>query len=69
MKITYDPEADALYIYFREGEVARTREASEGIQLDEDAEGHGIGLEILDFSTRVSPEAARSISVSLPLPG
>ena len=68
MKITYDSEADALYIYFREGKVARTREAAGGIQVDEDAGGRVVGIEILDYSTRVSPEAVKSISVSLPLP-
>lgn len=69
MRFTYDSQADALYLYFREGAVARTAEAGDGIQFDYDAEGHIIGIEILGYSTRVDPEALRSVSVSLPLAG
>ncbi|WP_253665001.1 DUF2283 domain-containing protein [Thermus scotoductus] len=38
MRITYDPEADALYIAFGEGP-ATVEEVGEGIALDWDAEG------------------------------
>lgn len=47
MKITYDPEVDALYIRFRETTVT-TKPLAEGIAADYDADGHLAGIEILD---------------------
>ncbi len=47
MKITYDPEVDALYIRFRETTIT-TKHLAEGIAADYDADGHLAGIEILD---------------------
>ncbi len=47
MKITYDPEVDALYIRFREATVT-TQHLAEGLAADYDADGHLAGIEILD---------------------
>ncbi|MBI4725871.1 DUF2283 domain-containing protein [candidate division TA06 bacterium] len=47
MKITYDPEVDALYIRFKEATVT-TKHLDDGIAADYDAEGHLAGIEILD---------------------
>jgi uncharacterized protein YuzE len=69
MRITYDPAVDALYIYFREDDVATTQEVAEGVQLDLDAEGRVIGIEILGYRERVSSDAPSSVSVTVPLPG
>jgi uncharacterized protein YuzE len=52
MRITYDKEADALYILFSEGPVT-TRELADGIAADFDAAGHLAGIEILDVATRL----------------
>lgn len=52
MKITYDREADALYIRFRETTVT-TEHLAEGIAADYDADGRLAGIEILDASTRL----------------
>jgi uncharacterized protein YuzE len=51
MKITYDPEVDALSITFRETTVT-TKHLAEGIAADYDAEGKLAGLEILDAVKR-----------------
>ena len=56
MKIEYDKEVDALYIRIQEKTVARTREIEEGINLDLDAEGRVIGLEIIGAIERYSRE-------------
>jgi len=48
MKLEYDREADAVYIYLQEKEVARTVEFAEGVNIDIDEQGKLIGLEILD---------------------
>ena len=51
MKMTYDSEARAAYIYIREGEeIARTETVLDGellINLDKDVEGNTLGVEIL----------------------
>ena len=39
MKIEYDPQADALYIQLRQGEIAETVEISKYIYADVDQEG------------------------------
>ena len=51
MKISYDPEVDALSITFRETTVT-TKHLGEGIAADYDSEGRLAGLEILDAQKR-----------------
>jgi uncharacterized protein YuzE len=51
MKISYDPEVDALSISFRETTVT-TKHLAEGIAADYDSEGRLAGLEILDAVKR-----------------
>ena len=51
MKISYDPEVDALSITFRETTVT-TKHLAEGIAADYDSEGELAGLEILDAAKR-----------------
>jgi uncharacterized protein YuzE len=64
MRITYDPKADAAYIYvvdeIQPGGVARTypcdpREVNGQINLDFDSEGRLLGIEVLD-ARRKLPE-------------
>ena len=43
MKITYDPEVDALYIRFHETTVT-TKHLAEGLSADYDAEGRLAGI-------------------------
>jgi uncharacterized protein YuzE len=52
MKITHDPEVDALYIRFYETTVT-TQHLAEGIAADYDADGHLAGIEILDVVKRL----------------
>ena len=51
MKISYDPEADALSIIFRETTVT-TEHLAEGIAADYDTDGKLVGIEILDAVKR-----------------
>lgn len=51
MKISYDPEVDALSIIFRETTVT-TKNLGEGIAADYDSEGRLAGPEILDAVRR-----------------
>jgi uncharacterized protein YuzE len=52
--ITYDPEADTVYITVAGGTVDRTEEAGKFI-CDLDAEGHIVGIEILSASKVLAP--------------
>jgi uncharacterized protein YuzE len=52
VRITYDPEVDALYIRFREATVT-TEHIGEGLAADYDAEGQLAGIEILDAAKRL----------------
>jgi uncharacterized protein YuzE len=52
--ITYDPEADAVYIYPGRAEVDRTEEAGPFI-YDVDVHGRVRGIEILSASQVLSP--------------
>jgi uncharacterized protein YuzE len=55
MKITYDPEADALYIQLRStAKLYESEDLEEGVVADFDEEGHIIGLEVLDASDRLT---------------
>lgn len=52
MRITYDPEADALYIRFQETTVT-TKHLAEGVAADYDRDGRLAGIEILDAVKRL----------------
>lgn len=52
MQIDYDPQADAIYIRLRDGEVDDTQQVSRYIYVDVDEAGVPLGLEIL-FASRV----------------
>ncbi len=55
MKTSYDPEADAMFVWFDpEGRnSARTEGVAPGIMLDFDVDGRVIGIEVLDVSERM----------------
>ena len=54
LKITYDCEADALYIQFRNAEWGGNVEIEQpGVVADLDDDGHLIGLEILSARRRI----------------
>ena len=54
MKLEYDEEVDAAYIYLKypilDGECKKTKELNENIILDFDKSGKLIGIEILNAS-------------------
>ena len=53
MKLNYYPETDSLYIDLSEKPSVESREISEGILLDYDAEGNLVGIDIDNASTKV----------------
>ncbi|MBI2952891.1 MAG: DUF2283 domain-containing protein [Chloroflexi bacterium] len=68
MKITHDPEVDALYIELKEAKAEDSMDVEEGVIADLDAEGHVIGLEVLDASQRMGGDPLASLTIErLPL--
>jgi uncharacterized protein YuzE len=54
MRTTYDPKADAFYARFvpDNAEVAETQEVAPGVNIDLDAAGNLIGIEVLSVAVR-----------------
>lgn len=48
LKVEYDPEANAAYIRFSAEKILESEEVSAGIVLDYDAEGHIVGMEVMN---------------------
>jgi len=53
MKLNYYPETDSLYIDLSEKASVESKEISEGVVLDYDAEGHLVGIDIDNASKKV----------------
>ena len=54
MKIEYDRQVDAVYIYLQQKEVAKTIELSDAVKVDLDEEGNLVGIEVLEATQRYS---------------
>ena len=66
MKLNYYPETDSLYIDLSERASVESREISEGVVLDYDADGNLVGIDIDNAGTKVD---IRKLTVSkLPAP-
>ncbi len=63
MKIEYSKAADALYVYFREVYVAKSKEVEEGVIVDLDEDDHIVGIEILDASQRLRPADLINVNI------
>lgn len=59
MKVRIDKEDDALYFELDDVEIVETEEVQPGVLLDFDKDGRVVGIEILDLSTRLTPEKLR----------
>ena len=68
MKIAYSKEADAIYVYFKEDFVAKSKEIEDGVVIDFDEKGQLIGIEVLDVSQRFSLSDIVNVNIeNLPL--
>ncbi len=65
MKITYYPETDSLYIDFSPKPSVESREVSEGVVLDYDADGNLTGIDIDQASAKL--ELSEMVLTKLPL--
>jgi uncharacterized protein YuzE len=53
MKLNYHPDTDSLYIDLSEQKSVESREISEGVVLDYDANGNLVGIDIDNASAKV----------------
>ncbi|MFH1258910.1 MAG: DUF2283 domain-containing protein [Elusimicrobiota bacterium] len=68
MKITYDEQADALYIQFQpDSGIKETIQIRDGIFCDIDKEGRMFGMEILEASQRIPLQELGKVSIDIPI--
>jgi len=65
MQIDYDPQADAIYVRLRPGEVDDTVAVGKYIYADLDQEGVPLGLEILFAGKILSRQDLTSVTVNV----
>lgn len=63
MKITFDREADAVYIELNEGEFVSNKKIDEDTIIDLDKNRNILGIELLNVSKRISKDFLSDISV------
>lgn len=66
MRIEYDKEADAAYIYvngeIKKGEAAKTISLNDTINLDFDKDNKLLGIEVLDASKNIPKKAVAEVT-------
>lgn len=68
MKITYDPYADAMYIYTNgKKKVAETVEARPDFLIDIGAKDELLGIEVLSVSEKMPKKELKSVNLELNL--
>lgn len=68
MKVSYDPVADAMYIYFSENKKStRTEEVSEDFLVDY-SDKEMVGIEILEASKKLPKKNLESLRVKSDFP-
>ncbi|MBI5398312.1 DUF2283 domain-containing protein [Candidatus Woesearchaeota archaeon] len=63
MEISYDKDADAMYIRFRRGTLGRTRKIDDLTMIDLDDRGNILGIELLDASKRIPKKSLSEVHV------
>lgn len=63
MEISYDKEADAMYIEFRKGKFAKNKKIDDFTVIDLDKDGNMLGIELLDVSKRIPIESLSEVNV------
>lgn len=63
MKITFDKEADAVYIKFSDGKFSSNKIMDEDTILDLDERGNILGIEIINASKRVPKDFLSNVKV------
>ncbi|MCC6467304.1 MAG: DUF2283 domain-containing protein [Alphaproteobacteria bacterium] len=66
MKLHYYPETDSLYVEFQGVPSTDTREIAPGINLDLDARGRPVGLDIDHASKILDLKAVETVGLPVP---
>lgn len=61
MKITYDNEVDALYVYFNKGKVQKTKFLGSDFLVDIDKNENVLGIEVLNATKHIRKIKEKSI--------
>jgi len=61
MEISYDKEADAMYIEFRKGEFVKNKKIDDFTVIDLDKDDKILGIELLEVSTRIPVESLSEV--------
>lgn len=61
MKLTIDPEADALYLRLNDAEIVDSEQVAPGVVLDYDAQDTVVGVEMLHISKRAGKADLRRL--------
>ncbi len=65
MKISYDPNADALYIKLTDKKILESDDLGKGLIVDYDEEGEPVGIELLKASRLFGGKKEVSIELAL----
>ena len=60
MKLSYDPDADSLWIRWNDSPIDESDEIEPGIILDYDLDGDVVGVEIMNASKKIQNLSALS---------
>ena len=63
MEISYDKEADAMYIEFKKGASSKTKVLDKKTIIDLDKKGNIMGIELLSVSKRIPLKSLSEISI------
>lgn len=63
MEITYDKNADAMYIELRKGEFHKTKKVDDFTILDLDKKGNILGIELLFVSKRIPAKSLSEVKI------
>jgi len=63
MEITFDKDADAVYIQFFSGDFASNKKMDDDTILDLDERGNILGIELLNVSKRISKDFLSEVNV------
>ena len=66
MKIKYDKQADALYMYLSKGRVEKTVKVNPRVMVDVGESGNVIGVELLFVSQRIPKSALHTKDIRIP---
>ena len=63
MEISYDKEADAVYIQFQKGKFVKNKKVDDFTIIDLDKDDNILGIELLKVSERIPAESLSEVNV------